>query len=99
MIMGYRLNKAFKQVKTLLTWPCILTHYSWSKPLVVACNTLPYGIGVVLTYNLGDEEHLIAYASCSLAPAKKNYSQIDKEAFAEIYTKPVPNAKYYNIWC
>ena len=82
LIMGYR---AKQHAKTLLTWSCILTHYDPSKPLVVTCNTLPYGIGVVQTYKLRDEEHLIAYASCSLAPAEENCSQNDKEALAIIF--------------
>ena len=65
--------------KTLLTSSCILTHYDPFKPLVLACNTSPYGIGAVLSHKIGDEECPIAYAFHSLAPAE-NYLQINKEA-------------------
>ena len=64
---------------------CILTLYDLSKPLVVACDAIPYGIRVVLSHKLGDEECTIAYATCSLAPSEKNNSQIDKEALAVVF--------------
>ena len=83
--LGAEQNKAFEQAKTLLTLSCILTHHDPSKPLVVACDTSPYGIGAVLSHKLGDEECSIAYASRSLAPTEKNYSQIDKEALAIVF--------------
>ena len=82
---GTEQNKAFKQAKTLLISPSILTHYDPSKPLVVACDVSPYGIGAVLSHKLGDEECLIAYASRSLVLAEKNYCQIDKEALAIVF--------------
>ena len=83
---GAEQNKAFEQAKALLTSSCILTHYDPSKLLVVVCDASPYEIGAVLSHKLGDEERPIAYASCSLAPAEKNYSQIDKEALAIVFS-------------
>ena len=63
-------NKAFEQAKTLLTLSCILMHYDPSKVLVIACNASQYRTGTVLPHKLGDEECLIAYASCFLAPCR-----------------------------
>ena len=62
-----------------------MTHYDPSKPLILACDVSPYGIGSVLSYKVGDDEVPIAFLSRSLAPAEKNYSQIDKEALAIVF--------------
>jgi len=48
----------------------------------LACDASPYGLGTILFEN---DELPIAFALCSLAPAEKNYSQIDKEALAIIF--------------
>jgi len=77
--------KAFEQTKSMLTSSSILTHYDPSKPLILACDVSPYGVGAVLSHKPGYDELPIAFASRSLAPAKKNYSQIDKEALAIVW--------------
>ena len=42
-------------------------------------------MGAVLSHLMGEGEHPIAFASRSLVPAEKNYSQIDKEALAIVF--------------
>ena len=44
--------KAFEQTKSMLTSSSILTHYDPSKPLILACDVSPYGVGAVLSHNL-----------------------------------------------
>ena len=82
---GTQQDKAFKKAKSMLTSSCLLTHYDPAKPLILACDALPYGLGAVLSHQLKGGEHPIAFASHSLAPAEKNYSQIDKEALAIVF--------------
>ena len=77
---------AFDRVKEILTSESVLAHYDPAKPLLLACDASPYGVGAVLSHKLEDgSEHPVAYASRSLGPAEKKYSQLDKEGLAIIF--------------
>ena len=79
-------ENAYKEAKHLLTVAQILTHFESDKPLVLACDTSPYGVGAVLSHIVdGNKEKPIAYASRSLSTAECNYSQLDKEALAIVF--------------
>ena len=61
-------------------------HYDARKKLVVACDASPNGLGPVLSHEMDDgSEHPICFASRSLTPAEKKYSQLDKEALAIVF--------------
>ena len=71
---------AFQKAKFQLTSDVLLVHFDPSKKIALSCDASPYGIGVVLSHLQEDgSDRPIAYASRSLAPAEKNYSQIEKE--------------------
>ena len=64
----------------------LLVHYDPDKPLVLTCDTSPYGVGAVRSRQLLDgSDQPISYASRSSAPAECKYSQLDKEALAIIF--------------
>ena len=64
----------------------VLVHFDPSKAVILACDASSYGIGVVLSHCMPDgSEKPVAYASCTMSPAKKNYSQIEKEALACVF--------------
>ncbi|KAL5467316.1 hypothetical protein EMCRGX_G031528 [Ephydatia muelleri] len=77
---------AFQKAKFQLTSDVLLVHFDPSKKIALSCDASPYGIGVVLSHLQEDGSgRPIAYASRSLAPAEKNYSQIEKEGLAVVW--------------
>ncbi|XP_061752438.1 uncharacterized protein LOC133550472 [Nerophis ophidion] len=79
-------QSAFGKCKELLTSDKVLVHYDPRLPLSLACDASAYGIGAVIQHTtLDGHEHPIAYASRTLSPAEKNYSQIEKEALSLVF--------------
>ena len=84
--MGRKQNEAFRAAKSALQDDSLLVHYDESKPLVLACDASQYSLGAVLSHVMDDgKERPVAYASWTLTPAEKNYSQIEKEGLAVIF--------------
>lgn len=78
-------DHAFKQLKEMLTSSKVLAHYDSEKPLVLATDASPYGLGAVISHLDGKNERPIAFASRSLSKSEKNYSQIEKEGLAIMF--------------
>uniref|UniRef100_A0AAV2KXD0 ribonuclease H n=1 Tax=Knipowitschia caucasica TaxID=637954 RepID=A0AAV2KXD0_KNICA len=79
-------QSAFDKCKEMLTGDKVLVHYDPSLPLSLACDASAYGIGAVIQQTTHDgQERPVAYASRTLSPAEKNYSQIEKEALSLVY--------------
>lgn len=77
---------AFRKLKELILQRTTLIHYDESKPLLLACDASPYGVGAVLAQlDSAGREAPIAFASRTLGDAEKNYSQLDREGLAIIY--------------
>ena len=62
-----------------------LVHYDDRLTLYLSCDASSYGAGVVLSHRIDSQDRPVAFASVTLTSAQKNYSQLDKEAFAIIF--------------
>ncbi|CAB4033870.1 Transposon Tf2-9 poly, partial [Paramuricea clavata] len=78
-------DAAFKAAKNLLLNSRTLVHYNESLPLVLSCDASSYGAGAVLSHVINGKHQPIAFASCTLTEAQRNYSQLEKEAFSIIF--------------
>ena len=79
-------DEAFLKTKQLLCSAKVLTFYDPAKPIHVACDASPYGVGAVLSPVSEEGTELpVAYASRTLTNAERNYSQFDREALAVVF--------------
>ena len=84
--MGEKEEQAFQQSKYLLNSSNLLIHYDPEKPMVIACDASPYGLGAVLSHIMPDKSgRPIMFTSRTLTNAERNYSQIEKEVLAIIF--------------
>ena len=87
-------EQAFNSCKAQLVEGSFLVHYDVSKPMKLACDASPYGVGAVISHVLSNgEERPIAFASRTLSTSECNYAQIEREALALIFGV----RKFHNI--
>ena len=74
-------DKAFENIKELVSSPPLLKYYEPDKPLVLQCDASEKGLGASLL----QDGKPIAYASRALTTTGINYAQIEKEFLAIVY--------------
>ena len=76
-------DKAFIDLKEVLTRASILVPPDWTKPFILQTDASAFGLGYVLSQIGGTgKEHPIAFASKNLLQSERNYSAIEREALA-----------------
>ena len=87
---GPEQERAFQESKNMLTAETFIAHFDPELPLTLACDASGYGLGAVLAHKLPDKlpdgsEKPIGFASRTLSPAERNYSQLEKEGLSCIF--------------
>ena len=79
-------EKVVSELKEALTSDTLLVHYDPNKPLLLATDASPVGVGCVISHIMEDgSERPIAYASRSLTSSKRNYPQIEREVLGIVH--------------
>ena len=83
-------GEAFRKLKELLLTPPILKVAEPNKQYVLQTDASEQGLGAVLG-QIGEdsEEHPVAFASRKFLPSEKNYSVIEKECLAIVWSLQV----------
>ena len=84
-------EKAFLKLKEIIASDHVLVSYDVNLPITVACDASPTGLGAVISHIIDGSDRPIMFASRSLTPAEKNYSQLDREALSIVFALD----KYY----
>jgi hypothetical protein len=77
---------AFNTLKKLLTLAPIMMAPDWSLPFELMCDASDFALGAVLGQRINKVPHAIYYASRTLNDAQLNYSTIEKELLAVIFS-------------
>ena len=79
-------DRAFNLAKKQLLSSQVLAHFNPELSICLATDASAYGLGAVLSHHMPNlEERPIAFASRTLSPAERNYSQLEKEALSIIF--------------
>lgn len=78
-------QSAFEHSKELLTSDSVLVLYDQSKPIIVASDASPIGLGGILSHEMNGHDKPVYFVSSTLTDAQRNYSQIHREALAIIF--------------
>ncbi|RDX82278.1 Retrovirus-related Pol polyprotein from transposon opus, partial [Mucuna pruriens] len=83
-----KLLEAFQELKDKLTSASILQAPNWDLPFKLMCDASNSTLGAILGQRagVGQPVHMIAYASRTMDPTQQNYTTIEKELLAIIFS-------------
>ena len=75
-------DRAFEKIKNIVSAAPILKYYDAAKDLTIQCDASSTGLGATLL----QDDHPLAYVSRALTPTERNYSQMEKECLAIVFS-------------
>ena len=82
---GKEQERSFVQLKRDLADSSILAYFDKDAQTRVVADASPVGLGAVLVQEKNGQSRAVAYASRSLSPVERRYSQTEKEALALVW--------------
>ena len=79
-------KSAFDRLKTLISSDRVLTFYDPDLPLRLDTDASAVGLGAVLSHVINGVDRPIEFVSRTLKSAERNYSQIEREALAIVWS-------------
>ncbi|XP_054280695.1 uncharacterized protein K02A2.6-like [Macrosteles quadrilineatus] len=79
-------EKAFINIKKEIASDRVVVPFDPDLPVSIACDASPHGISGVLSHIINGEERPIAFVSRSLSKSESQYSQLDREALAIVFS-------------
>ena len=79
-------ERAFDKLKTMLVSPPIMRSPNWELLFKIMCDASDYAIGAVLGQREDKKAYVIYYASKTLDSAQSNYTNMEKEFLAVVFT-------------
>ncbi|XP_030380964.1 uncharacterized protein K02A2.6-like [Scaptodrosophila lebanonensis] len=79
-------NKAYERIKSEITSEQVLVHYDANLPIVLTTDASSNAVSGVLAHRFADGLKPIAFVSRALSKSEINYSTLDKEALAIVYS-------------
>ena len=78
--------KAFEEIKSRLISAPIMTVLDWNEPFEIMCDVSNFAIGAVLGQRQNKVIKAIYYASYTLNEAQGNYTTMEKEILAMVFS-------------
>ena len=78
-------QSSFDKLKTMLTSDCVMAHYDPAAPTQLRVDASPDGLGAILTQTQHGVVRPVAYASRTLTPVERHYSQTEREALGVVW--------------
>lgn len=93
IVWGPAETASFQKHKDVLVTSPILINPDFTRPFILQTDASNNAIGAVLSQQMADGEHPVAYLSKRLLPREQNYSTIEKELLAIVWA--VGSLSYY----
>jgi hypothetical protein len=78
-------KQAFEKLKAALSTAPVIKAPDWSQPFELMCDASDFAVGAVLGQKVGNDNHVIHYASKTLSDAALNYTTTEKEFLAVVF--------------